>query len=285
MNTHNREQISYNPFGEVRERQYCTDNTTPDARLKYIGKQLDYEMNLADHGVRKYDNILGQFTSIDPKWEKYYGWTPYQYCGNNPLSFVDPSGLAKYKNDQGEVIFDDGDANDKNEYYTYASKEELETVLKSDEWDKWSKYRLNKRPSPESMEVILMQAYKSTQPSNKSEYATVEDENGKPESGQGDFGSFPISKLLNKVYERHNYAMLTFHTHMLKLQGEIIGTEAPDQPSDDGNGNGDYPVQAKLMSGNPLMKNAIIYDPNSKCYIYYNDSKVTFKIHESDFKK
>ncbi len=48
----------------------------PYTRLKYIGKQLDYEMNLADHGVRKYDNILGQFTSIDPMWEKYNGWTP-----------------------------------------------------------------------------------------------------------------------------------------------------------------------------------------------------------------
>ena len=77
MNTQHSEQISYNPFGEVRERKYCADNATPYTRLKYIGKQFDYEMNLADHGVRKYDNILGQFTSIDPKWEKYYGWTPY----------------------------------------------------------------------------------------------------------------------------------------------------------------------------------------------------------------
>ena len=92
MNTHNREQISYNPFGEVRERQYCTGNATPDARLKYIGKQMDYEMNLADHGVRKYDNILGQFTSIDPMWEKYYGWTPYHYSLNNPIGRKDDNG-------------------------------------------------------------------------------------------------------------------------------------------------------------------------------------------------
>jgi len=85
MNTQYREQINYHPFGEVMERHYCTDNTTPDARLKYIGKQLDYESNLADLGksitnlelrITNFVAILGQFTSIDPLWEKYYGWTP-----------------------------------------------------------------------------------------------------------------------------------------------------------------------------------------------------------------
>jgi hypothetical protein len=54
-----RNQISYKPFGEVKDRLYCTGSSDADARLKYIGKQMDYEMNLADHGVRKYDNILG----------------------------------------------------------------------------------------------------------------------------------------------------------------------------------------------------------------------------------
>jgi len=67
-------------------------SATPDARLKYIGKQKDGESSLADHGVRKYDSDLGQFTSIDPLWEKYYAWTPYHYCGNNPVMAVDPSG-------------------------------------------------------------------------------------------------------------------------------------------------------------------------------------------------
>jgi RHS repeat-associated protein len=87
-----REQISYRPFGEVKDRLYCTGSTAADARLKYIGKQMDFEMNLADHGVRKYDNTLGQFTSIDPLWEKYYGWTPYHYCRNNPINRLDPNG-------------------------------------------------------------------------------------------------------------------------------------------------------------------------------------------------
>ncbi len=53
-------------------------SATPDARLKYIGKQKDGESRLADHGVRKYDYNLGQFTSIDPLWEKLYLITNYE---------------------------------------------------------------------------------------------------------------------------------------------------------------------------------------------------------------
>jgi hypothetical protein len=29
---------------------------------------------------------------IDPLYEKYYGWTPYQYAGNNPVSMLDNNG-------------------------------------------------------------------------------------------------------------------------------------------------------------------------------------------------
>ena len=47
------------------------DGKTPN-RLGYIGKEKDKENSLADHGVRKYDDGIGRFTSIDPLWEKYY---------------------------------------------------------------------------------------------------------------------------------------------------------------------------------------------------------------------
>ena len=52
-------------------------------RQGYIGKEKDVENGLGDHGVRKYD--YNRFNSIDPLWEKYYGWSPYQYCMNNPI--------------------------------------------------------------------------------------------------------------------------------------------------------------------------------------------------------
>jgi len=78
-------QFDYAPFGAVL-------NSTEINRTKFIGKEKDKESNYADHGVRKYDDEIGRFTSIDPLWEKYYSLTPYQYAGNNPVSFLDGNG-------------------------------------------------------------------------------------------------------------------------------------------------------------------------------------------------
>jgi RHS repeat-associated protein len=86
----------YEPFGNV----FGLDDTP---RNSFIDKEKDKESKLSDFGVRKYDVLLGRFTSIDPLWEKYYGLTPYNYCGNNPLIAVDPSGLEYYVNKYGIV--------------------------------------------------------------------------------------------------------------------------------------------------------------------------------------
>jgi len=74
-------------------------------RQGYIGKEKDVENGLGDHGVRKYDYETGRFNSIDPLWEKYYGWSPYQYCMNNPIWAKDWDGregkLTIYANGGG----------------------------------------------------------------------------------------------------------------------------------------------------------------------------------------
>ena len=80
-------QYDYAPFGGV-----LWSNLRPN-RTGYIGKEKDHENSLADHGVRKYDDGIGRFTSIDPLWEKYYSWSPYHYCRNNPVWAVDGNGL------------------------------------------------------------------------------------------------------------------------------------------------------------------------------------------------
>lgn len=56
-------------------------------------KEQDYESELADHGVRKYDYDIGRFASTDVLFEKYAGWSPYQYSGNNPINMLDWNGL------------------------------------------------------------------------------------------------------------------------------------------------------------------------------------------------
>ena len=50
-----------------------------------------------------------QSMSIDPLCEKYYSISPYVYCMNNPVRFIDPTGLAPIYDPNGNLIgTDDG---------------------------------------------------------------------------------------------------------------------------------------------------------------------------------
>ena len=78
----------YYPFGGVFA---STGNVQP---YKYNGKELDTNkgLNWYDYGARHYDAMLGRWFVVDPLAEKYYGLSPYTYCYNNPIRFVDPNG-------------------------------------------------------------------------------------------------------------------------------------------------------------------------------------------------
>ena len=79
----------YGAFGKMNEALSKEKNS----RLNYINKEQDLESGLRDHGVRKYDEDIGRFTSVDPLWSKYIGWTPYHYCGNDPINASDGNGI------------------------------------------------------------------------------------------------------------------------------------------------------------------------------------------------
>ncbi len=61
---------------------------------KYNGKEFDrmYGLNYYDYGARMYSATEGIWKGPDPLAEKYYSISPYVYCLNNPVKFVDPDG-------------------------------------------------------------------------------------------------------------------------------------------------------------------------------------------------
>jgi RHS repeat-associated protein len=79
---------------------------TTKTRKTYIGKERDDESYLGGFGVRKYDYAAGRFTSPDVLWEKYMTWSPYNYCGNNPMKRLDPSGYFWAGTDGNSVSYD-----------------------------------------------------------------------------------------------------------------------------------------------------------------------------------
>ena len=78
----------YYPFGGVFA---SSGNVQP---YKYNGKELDAKkgLNWYDYGARHYDAALGRFTTVDPSAENYYSTSPFTYCLNNPLNYIDPLG-------------------------------------------------------------------------------------------------------------------------------------------------------------------------------------------------
>ena len=86
------EENDYYAFGQ---RHPCTEHAQSSAnRFKYNGKELQTVGGLGylDYGARLYDQSLGRWFTTDPLSEKYYGLSPYVYCGNNPINAVDLCG-------------------------------------------------------------------------------------------------------------------------------------------------------------------------------------------------
>ena len=72
-----------------------TDQTN---RFRYNSKEEQFRFGTPyiDYGARQYDPVLGRWFAQDPLSEKYYGISPYAFCNNNPVNFVDPDGAKTY---------------------------------------------------------------------------------------------------------------------------------------------------------------------------------------------
>ncbi|MCF8355226.1 MAG: hypothetical protein K9H48_12315 [Melioribacteraceae bacterium] len=92
-----------------------------EEKYYYTGKKRDTELLLRlisnfggqasyDYfGAWYYDSDIGRWLSVDPLSDKYPGWSPYNYVGNNPLIRIDLFGMDWYVNDStGALHWYDG---------------------------------------------------------------------------------------------------------------------------------------------------------------------------------
>ena len=90
------EQSDYYAFGgRIDTSGQAFDQTN---RYRYNGKEqlrfesLNLDPGLTDYGARYYAPTFGRWASPDPLADKYYSVSPYAFCNNNPVNFVDPDG-------------------------------------------------------------------------------------------------------------------------------------------------------------------------------------------------
>jgi RHS repeat-associated protein len=147
------QEAAYYPFGMAIPSQSFAlpnENDTYQNRYLYNGKEYqdDFGLNWYDYGARFYDAQIGRWHSPDPHAENYYDLSPFNYCANNPLIYIDPTGedyaiyFSEKEDEDGNVTYTarvtatyyvkkgDSDSkesaihatkywNDKSGYYTY----------------------------------------------------------------------------------------------------------------------------------------------------------------------
>ena len=100
------QRMQYYPFGLPYEAHYQPE----EQPYKYGGKEFIelHGYDSYDFDSRMYYPALCRFMTMDPLCEKYYSISPYAYCNNNPVKYVDPDGESwrlTYDRIEGEVIF------------------------------------------------------------------------------------------------------------------------------------------------------------------------------------
>ena len=86
--------IEYAAFGEV----LSQSNADVDTRFLFTGRELD-PTGMYFYRARYYDPAVGRFISEDPLGFSGGDANLYRYAFNNPMSFVDPSGLVTMGSD------------------------------------------------------------------------------------------------------------------------------------------------------------------------------------------
>ena len=108
--------VDYSAYGYESEVMVPQQGSTPEHTLaaatlpsgmtlrdSFTGQEdqtPDFGTSYTDFGARQYSPALRRWMTPDPMSEKYYGMSPYVFCADNPVNFVDPDGRFP------EVIWD-----------------------------------------------------------------------------------------------------------------------------------------------------------------------------------
>ncbi len=108
------EENNYYPFGKRIDDPDCV---TTDNLYRYNGKESleSFGFPYSDYGARLFDSNIGRWLQTDPLAQDYPNISPYAFCANNPMKYVDLDGrmIGDYYDVFGNFITNDGIDDDK----------------------------------------------------------------------------------------------------------------------------------------------------------------------------
>jgi RHS repeat-associated protein len=228
----------YYPFGmELEGLGYTSGADIPNFHL-YNGKELqpDYNLQWYDYGARFYDPQLGRWHSVDPLAEKSRRWSPYNYCVDNPVRFIDPDGMqiwigiyndkgtyvqARYSN--GKLYNENGKAYTGNNSYILGVASQLNEIksMNSDV----SKMVSGLETSKHNHQITLESTFKEEGASNRpnAELGVKKDEKGEEKITSGSITNFD-PKLTKDVNGDPDYPLSTLAHELSHASDKDNGT-------------------------------------------------------------
>ena len=105
---------SYPSFGGL----FGEGTSNTNQAYKYNGKELNrmHGLDWYDYGTRNYDAALPVWTTVDPAADRYPNISPYAYCANNPIIYIDPTGMYIEEGSQKEWERRKGDVTSQRDY-------------------------------------------------------------------------------------------------------------------------------------------------------------------------
>ena len=106
----------YDPYGAELQKISYLKNSWKQSDFKYSGKEFIEQTELNDYGWRQQDPIIGRMWGIDRFSEKYYGLSPMQFAGNNPITTIEVNG------DSLVINYFDANSQAQRVYYDYTQQ-------------------------------------------------------------------------------------------------------------------------------------------------------------------
>ncbi len=108
------QETHYDPWGLELTGLGYQDGGVKVNKYLYQGKEFlnDHSLNIYDFHARGYDPVIGRTWQVDPMADSYYPWSPYAWVMNNPLKYMDPTGMFSTHTDEDGIVvavYDDGD--------------------------------------------------------------------------------------------------------------------------------------------------------------------------------